>query len=116
MSSYSTESQVSVCLLEVWTAAGNLTHIPHSSSSYHSSWGTILSISSNVRITLAPLVVVFLTDLVGDMGSSSENRTRGDAGEVGDGGYLCESDQVSLVIACREEGKGKLTLWTDRLV
>jgi hypothetical protein len=74
--------------------------MPHSNSSYHSSLGTILSISSNVRITLGGLVFtvpvpvgVEVWDIAdfggpvlapGDGGGLFVNRTLGEVGDVGD--------------------------------
>ena len=78
---------------------GRGTHIPHSNSSYHSSLGTILSISSNVRITLAPELLIDAVFLTVDVGSSCENRTRGDVGDVGD---IALSARVSL--GCTQHG------------
>lgn len=76
----------------------NATHIPHSSSSYHSSWGTILSISSKVLITLvillcdgAFLIVPVVAVWEAGVWSSCEKRTRGDVGEVGEVGFPAPS-------------------------
>jgi hypothetical protein len=80
------------------------TYIPHSNSSYHSSLGTILSISSNVLITLGALgltvpvpVGVEVWDIAdfggpvfvrvlppGEGGGLFVNLTLGDVGDVGD--------------------------------
>jgi hypothetical protein len=76
--------------------------MPHSNSSYHSSLGTILSISSNVRITLGGLALtvpvpvpvgVEVWDIAdfggpvlapGEGGGLLVNRTLGEVGDVGD--------------------------------
>jgi hypothetical protein len=84
---------------------GRNTHIPHSNSSYHSSLGTILSISSNVLMTLGALGLtvpvgvdcdcvwdiadfggpVFVRVLPpGEGGGLFVNLTLGDVGDVGD--------------------------------
>jgi hypothetical protein len=79
------------------------THIPHSSSSYHSSLGTIRSISSNVRMTLGGLCLLVpvpfaefveaIDDRLGFTGNDgaglSVNRTR--EGEVTGDSMICDT-------------------------
>jgi hypothetical protein len=106
-------------IIDIWKREG-ITHIPHSNSSYHSSLGTILSISSNVLITLGGLALTVpvrvdcdcVWDIAdfggpvlvrvlppGDGGGLFVNLTRGDVGDVGD-------VTVSSILIHTDENRG----------